>query len=83
MENHLETLEQAFVVFRLMPFSRNLRSELKKLRKVYFWDVGSRKAAIDNLNPIDMRSDSGALGENFVIVERIKALENARRHFGA
>lgn len=83
VENYLEVLEQAFVVFRLMPFSRNLRNELKKLRKVYFWDVGIRNAVINNLNPIDMRTDSGALWENFVIVERIKALENKRSAFSA
>ncbi len=79
--NYLEVLEQAFVVFRLMPFSRNLRNELKKMRKVYFWDVGIRNALINNLNPVEMRTDAGALWENFVIVERIKALQNARRDF--
>ncbi|MFV1994935.1 MAG: ATP-binding protein, partial [Verrucomicrobiales bacterium] len=83
VENYLEVLEQAFVVFRLMPFSRNLRNELKKLRKVYFWDVGIRNALINNLNPVEMRTDAGALWENFVIVERIKAMQNARRAFGA
>ncbi len=83
VENYLEVLEQAFVVFRLMPFSRNLRNELKKLRKVYFWDVGIRNAVINNLNPIELRTDSGALWENFVIVERIKALENTRSAFSA
>ena len=83
VENYLEVLEQAFVVFRLMPFSRNLRNELKKLRKVYFWDVGIRNALINNLNPVGMRTDAGALWENFVIVERIKAMQNARRDFSA
>lgn len=62
VSTYIEVLEQAFVVFRLMPFSRNLRNELKKLRKVYFWDVGIRNALINNLNPIDMRPDAGSTG---------------------
>ncbi|MFP4673769.1 MAG: ATP-binding protein, partial [Opitutales bacterium] len=79
VENYLIVLEQAFVVFRLPPFSRNLRNELKRMRKVYFWDVGLRNALINNLNPVDLRTDLGGLWENFVIVERLKALQNARR----
>lgn len=83
VENYVQVLEQAFVIFRLTPFSRNLRNELKKLRKIYFWDVGVRNALINNLNPIESRTDAGALWENFVIVERIKALQNARRGFSS
>lgn len=83
VESYLEVLEQSFVVFRLMPFSRNLRNELKRMRKVYFWDVGIRNALINNLNPIGMRTDGGALWENYVIVERLKAMQNARRNFSA
>lgn len=83
VETYLAVLEQAFIVFRLMPFSRNLGSELKRLRKVYFWDLGIRNALLNNLNPIELRTDAGALWENYVIVERIKALQNARRAFNA
>jgi len=79
VENYLTVLEQAFVIFRLPPFSRNLRNELKRMRKVYFWDVGLRNALINNLNPVELRTDIGGLWENFVIVERLKALQNARR----
>lgn len=79
VESYLTVLEQAFVVFRLPPFSRNLRNELKRMHKVYFWDVGIRNALINNLNPVDLRTDLGGLWENFVIVERIKAVQNARR----
>ena len=79
VENYLSVLEQAFVVFRLPPYSRNLRTELKRLRKVYFWDVGIRNALINNLNPAELRTDLGGLWENFVIVERMKALQNAGR----
>ncbi|MBN1671662.1 MAG: ATP-binding protein [Kiritimatiellae bacterium] len=83
VEAYLTVLEQAFIVFRLMPFSRNLRNELKKMRKVYFWDVGIRNALMSNLNPIGLRTDVGPLWENFAIVERIKALQNSRRDFAA
>jgi len=79
VENYLTVLEQAFVVFRLPPYSRNHRNELKRMRKVYFWDVGIRNALINNLNPVELRGDLGGLWENYVIVERIKAMQNARR----
>jgi len=79
VESYLNVLEQAFVVFRLPPFSRNLRNELKRMRKVYFWDVGIRNALINQLNPVELRTDVGSLWENFVVAERMKAMQNARR----
>ena len=69
---YLQILERAFVVFRLPPFSRNARNELKKLRKVYFYDNGIRNAIINNFNPLHLRNDVGALWENFMISERHK-----------
>lgn len=74
--NYIQILEKAFIIFRLRPFSRNLRTELKKLRKIYFYDNGIRNALINNLNPIDLRQDAGALWENFMISERIKSNSN-------
>lgn len=76
VENYINILEQAFIVFRLRPFSRNLRNELKKLRKLYFYDVGIRNALINNFNPLHIRQDKGVLFENFVIAERIKRNSN-------
>jgi len=76
VSNYIRILEQAFIIFRLQPFSRNLRSELKKLRKIYFYDTGIRNALINNLNPVELRQDTGAIWENFVISERIKLLRN-------
>lgn len=73
---YIDILEQAFIIFTLKPFSRNLRNELKKLRKVFFWDTGIRNALINNFNPLDLRQDSGALFENFIIVEKIKKNSN-------
>lgn len=70
--NYIRILEQAFVIFRLGPFSRNLRNELKKMRKIYFFDLGIRNALINNFNPINLRQDIGAMWENFVISERLK-----------
>ena len=72
VESYLNILEQSFVIFRLMPFSRNLRNELKKLRKIYFYDTGIRNALVNNLNPLNLRNDAGALFENFMISERVK-----------
>ena len=73
VERYVNLLEKAFVIFRLGSLSRNLRSELKRSRKIYFWDVGVRNAIIKNFNPLSFRQDTGALWENFLIVERIKA----------
>lgn len=70
--DYVQILEQAFIVFRLSPFSRNLRNELKKLRKIYFFDTGVRNALINNFNPLNLRTDAGALWENFMISERMK-----------
>jgi predicted AAA+ superfamily ATPase len=70
--NYIQLLEKAFVVFRLQPFSRNLRNELKKLRKIYFYDTGIRNALINNFNRLELRQDVGQLWENFMIAERVK-----------
>ena len=79
VERYISLLEHAFVIFRLGSLSRNLRSELKRSRKIYFWDVGVRNAIIKNFNPLSFRQDAGALWENFLIVERIKANAYASR----
>ena len=72
VEKYIVVLEQTFIVFRLGSFSRNLRSELKKSRKIYFYDNGIRNALIANFNQIESRTDVGALWENFIVSERIK-----------
>ena len=68
----MDLLEKCHVVFRLNALSRNLRSELKKSRKIYFHDNGIRNAVIRNLNPLSLRQDVGALWENFLVGERMK-----------
>ncbi|HKL32910.1 MAG TPA: ATP-binding protein [Tangfeifania sp.] len=72
IKRYIEILEQAFIIFRLPSFSQNLRKELGKRNKIYFFDVGIRNAVINNFSPVDLRNDVGALWENFCIVERIK-----------
>ena len=85
VEKYVDLLEKCFVVFRLSSFSRNLRSELKKSRKIYFYDNGVRNAIIQNFSPMNLRQDVGALWENFFIAERIKrnqyAKYNAQSYF--
>jgi len=76
VESYLRILEQSFIIFRLGSFSRNLRNELKKSRKIYFIDTGIRNAVINNLNPPELRGDVGDLWENFVIAERMKRNHN-------
>ncbi|MDR1004001.1 MAG: ATP-binding protein [Prevotellaceae bacterium] len=72
IEKYINLLEQTFVIFRLGSFSRNLRNELKNSRKIYFYDNGIRNAVIANFAPIEMRTDAGALWENFLMAERVK-----------
>ena len=75
VERYIILLEKAFIVFRLRSFSRNLRTELKKSRKIFFYDNGLRNAVIRQFNPLGLRNDVGALWENFIISERMKYLE--------
>lgn len=70
--NYVELLEKAFVIFRLTPYSGNLRKAIGKLRKIYFLDLGIRNAVINNFNPLQIRDDIGKLWENFVISEKYK-----------
>jgi predicted AAA+ superfamily ATPase len=70
--SYVRILEQAYIIFLLRPFSRNLRNELKKLRKIYFIDTGIRNALINNFNPMSLRQDAGVLWENFMLSERMK-----------
>lgn len=70
--DYIELLEKSFIIFRLSPYSGNLRKAIGKLRKIYFLDLGIRNAIINNQNPIQIRDDVGKLWENFVISERYK-----------
>jgi len=72
ISDYIELLEKAFIIFRLTPYSGNLRKAIGKLRKIYFLDLGIRNAVINNLNPLQIRDDVGKLWENFVISEKYK-----------
>lgn len=74
VDKYIDLLEKTFVVFRLPAFSRNVRNEIKKGKKVYFYDCGIRNAVINNFKPASARTDIGALWENFIIAERMKFL---------
>lgn len=74
IERYLDLLEKCFVIFRLKAFSRNLRTELTRKEKIYFYDVGVRNGLVSRFQPLDVRDDIGPLWENFCIVERMKAL---------
>jgi uncharacterized protein len=72
VEKYIDLLEKAYVVFTLPAFSRNVRNEIKKGKKIYFYDNGVRNAITGNFNPVNFRTDIGALWENFIISERKK-----------
>lgn len=78
VQRYIEILEKSFVIFRLPSFQRNMRNELSKSRKIYFYDLGVRNAIINNFLPLSRRTDFGAMWENFLIAERIKHNSNLK-----
>lgn len=72
VEKYVDLLEKSFVLFKLPSFSRNMRNEIKKGRKIYFYDTGIRNAIIKNFSPLALRIDTGGLWENYLIAERLK-----------
>ncbi len=78
VEKYLDLLSKVFVLHKLEGFSRNLRKEVSKNPRWYFFDNGLRNAIISNFNPINMREDAGLLWENYMISERIKHQKYAR-----
>lgn len=80
VEKYLDLLEKVFVVYRLGAYSRNLRKEVTKAGKWYFYDNGIRNAIIGAFSPLSVRQDTGALWENYIIGERRKANFNESLH---
>lgn len=82
---YIDLLEKSFIIYRLGGFSRNLRKEISKSHKIYFYDVGVRNTLIGNWNPVELRDDLGKLWENFLMVERMKFLaythQSVERYF--
>jgi len=74
VDKYIDLLEKTFVVFRLPALNRNVRNEIKKGKKVYFYDCGIRNAIINNFKPVAARTDVGALWENYLMAERLKYL---------
>ncbi len=76
VERYLDLLTKVFVIFKLDGYNKNLRKELTKQSKYYFWDLGIRNAIINNFAPLNMRDDTGKLWENFIISEMLKQNSN-------
>lgn len=79
VQTYIDLLEKSFVIYRLKWLSRNLRNEITKSVKIYFWDLWVLNSLINNFNPIQLRSDAWSLRENFCISERMKHNANQRR----
>ena len=73
VSRYLDILEKSFVIFKLKGFSKNLRKEITKKNKYYFYDNGIRNALIANFNSLNLRNDVSQLWESFLVVERIKS----------
>lgn len=80
IESYIDLLEKCFVVFRLPAYSSNLRSEIKRGRKIYFYDNGIRNALLSNFAPLELRDDVGMLWENMMVSERIKRNSYSRSY---
>ena len=74
IERYIDLLEKVFIIFKLPALNRNVRNEIKKGKKIYFYDTGIRNAVIGDFKNFDLRTDKGALWENFIVSERIKFL---------
>ena len=79
VEKYLSLLQQALIIYKLPAYSRNLRNEIKKGKKYYFFDTGIRNAIINNFASVELRMDIGALWENFLLNERMKKTAYERR----
>ena len=75
VDRYLDLLEKAFVIYKLIGFSRNIRKEISKNSRYFFYDNGIRNALINNFNPLNMRDDIGMLWENYIVTERLKKQE--------
>lgn len=76
IEKYIDLLEKAYIIFKLNGLNRNVRNEIKKGRKIYFYDNGIRNAILGNFLPLNSRVDTGSLWENFMVSERVKLLSN-------
>lgn len=72
VQKYIDILEKGYIIFRLYSYSRNVRNEIKRSRKIYFYDNGVRNMIIGNFTQMDLRLDKGALWENFLVSERKK-----------
>jgi predicted AAA+ superfamily ATPase len=72
VETYIYILEQAFLIFRIPAYSKNVRNEISRGQKIYFYDLGIRNTLLANYNSPDIRTDKGAIWENFLLAERLK-----------
>jgi predicted AAA+ superfamily ATPase len=79
VESYLDLLEKVFVIYKVNGFSRNLRKEVVKTSRYYFYDNGIRNALISNFNSFAFRNDAGPLWENYMMIERRKFNESQRK----
>lgn len=80
VENYLDLLSKVFIIYKVGGFSRNLRKEITKMSRWYFYDNGVRNAIISNFNTLDQRMDKGELWENYLMAERMKYLDYTGRY---
>ena len=73
VRKYIEIFEQSFIIFRLYPYSTKKRDEIGKTPKIYFYDLGLRNALIDDFSSVSLRRDNGAIFENFIVGEFMKA----------
>ncbi|MFO7789636.1 MAG: ATP-binding protein [Bacteroidales bacterium] len=80
VSRYLDLLSKVFIIFKVEGFSQNLRKEITKMHRWYFYDNGIRNLLIKNFNPLELRNDQGQLWENYMIAERVKYQSYNRLH---
>ena len=78
IDKYLDLLSKVYILHSVSAFSRNLRKEIVKGKKWYFYDNGLRNILTGNINPLELRNDIGQLWENYIISERIKFQQYSR-----
>jgi predicted AAA+ superfamily ATPase len=81
VQRYIDIFEQSYILYRIYPYSTNKRNEIGRTPKIYFWDLGIRNALIDNFDEISIRSDSGAMFENFIITEVKKIISYTNQNY--
>jgi len=79
VEEYLYVTKKSYQLAYIAPFYKNLRKELIKMPKVYFYDTGLRNFFLNDFSAIEKRTDKGAYLENVAFRELLKQTGDASK----